>query len=145
MPDKEKTKLVPTSTEKRKADDIEQIKDLKKVNECKIGNKKKTQKTKNKREKEFSLRTKEQILKPGYEKPAYTTCVLVCICSCYTIFFDFVCFYVHKTFLLFIPNFFFLFFSLKFTMHSHAQFHAPKEKELKLLRELNIKLYKQAH
>lgn len=32
MPDKEKTKLVATSTEKRKADDIE-IKDLKKVNE----------------------------------------------------------------------------------------------------------------
>lgn len=35
MPDKEKTKLVATSTEKRKADDIE-IKDLKKVNESKI-------------------------------------------------------------------------------------------------------------
>lgn len=32
MPDKEKTKIVP-STEKRKADDFEQ-KDLKKVNEC---------------------------------------------------------------------------------------------------------------
>lgn len=32
MPDKEKTKIVP-STEKRKADDFEQIKDLKKVNE----------------------------------------------------------------------------------------------------------------
>lgn len=33
MPDKEKTKLVPAS-EKRKADDIDQIKDLKKVNKC---------------------------------------------------------------------------------------------------------------
>lgn len=32
MPDKDKAKLVP-ATEKRKADDVEQIKDLKKVNE----------------------------------------------------------------------------------------------------------------
>lgn len=53
MPDKEKTKLVPTSTEKRKADDIEQIKDLKKVNECKIGNKKKHKKQKIKEKKNF--------------------------------------------------------------------------------------------
>lgn len=49
MPDKEKTKLVPTSTEKRKADDFEQIKDLKKVNELKkIATEQKRREKKNK-------------------------------------------------------------------------------------------------
>lgn len=50
MPDKEKTKHVVTSTEKRKADDFEQIKDLKKVNELKNSNRtKKKIKTKQKK------------------------------------------------------------------------------------------------
>ena len=50
MPDKEKTKLVATSTEKRKADDIE-IKDLKKVNESQKTEKKLCSKTKQKKHK----------------------------------------------------------------------------------------------